>query len=138
MLQPENLTMEANPPSKRIWRPQYLESIPQSGGYANELVHSVSQGDSLPRHFHEELELGIRQGDGWRFNYRGTIHNVPADTLVMTQPGETHQVDWMSAENCTFRGLRIGTDLLQQVAIEVAGCDPQGAPKSESLRKTPV
>jgi hypothetical protein len=39
----------------------------------------------------------------------------------MTQPGETHQVDWMSTENCTFRGLRIGTDLLQQVAIEVAG-----------------
>jgi AraC-like DNA-binding protein len=113
MLQPKNLTMEANPPSKRIWRPQYLEST--------ELVHSVSQGDSLPRHFHEELELGIRQGDGWRFNYRGTIHNVPADTLVMTQPGETHQVDWMSTENCTFRGLRIGTDLLQQVATEVAG-----------------
>jgi AraC-like DNA-binding protein len=105
--------MEANPPFKRIWRPQYLESI--------ELVHSISQGDSLPRHFHEELELGIRQGDGWRFNYRGTKHNVPADTLVMTQPGETHQVDWMSTENCTFRGLRIGTDLLQQVAIEVAG-----------------
>jgi AraC-like DNA-binding protein len=105
--------MKANPPRKRIWRSQYLPSI--------ELVHNISQGDSLPRHFHEELELGIQQGGGWRFNYRGAMYSVPADTLVMTQLGETHQADWMSAENCTFRGLRIGTDLLQQVAIEVAG-----------------
>jgi AraC-like DNA-binding protein len=105
--------MKANPPLKRIWRSQYLQSI--------ELVHNVSQCDSLPRHFHEELELGIQQGGGWRFNYRGAMHSVPADTLVMTQLGETHQADWISAENCTFRGLRIGTDLLQQVATEIAG-----------------
>jgi AraC-like DNA-binding protein len=106
--------MKANPPHKRIWRSQYLQSI--------ELILSISQSDSLPRHFHEELELGIQQGSGgWRFNYRGTSHSVPANTLVITQLGETHQADWMSAENCTFRGLRIGTDLLQQVATEVAG-----------------
>jgi AraC-like DNA-binding protein len=105
--------MKANPPLKRIWRSQYLQSI--------ELVHNVSQGDSLPRHFHEELELGIQQGGGWRFDYRGAMHSVPADTLVMTQLGETHQADWISAENCTFRGLRIGADLLRQVATEVAG-----------------
>jgi AraC-like DNA-binding protein len=105
--------MKANPPLKRIWRSPYLQSI--------ELIHSVSQNDSLPRHFHEELELGIQQGGGWRFNYRGAMYSVPADTLVITQLGETHRADWMSAENCTFRGLRIGTDLLQQVATEVAG-----------------
>jgi AraC-like DNA-binding protein len=104
--------MAANP-STRIWRSQYLQSI--------ELVHSVSKGHSLPRHFHEELELGIRQGDGWQFNYRGTMHSVPSNTLVVTQPGEAHHADAMSAQDCTFRGLRIGADLLQQVAIEVAG-----------------
>jgi AraC-like DNA-binding protein len=99
--------------STRIWRSQYLKSI--------ELVHSVSKGHSLPRHFHEELELGIRQGDGWRFNYRGAMHSVPSNTSVVTQPGEAHHADAMSAQDCTFRGLRIGADLLQQVAIEVAG-----------------
>ncbi len=104
--------MTANP-STRIWRSQYLKSI--------ELVHSVSKGHSLPRHFHEELELSIRQGDGWQFNYRGTMHSVPSNTLVVTQPGEAHHADAMSDRDCTFRGLRVSVDLLQQVAIEVAG-----------------
>ena len=108
--------MTADLAPTKIWRSQYLPSI--------ELVHSVSKfppGYSVPRHFHEELELGIQQGDGWRFNYRGAMHSVPADTLVVIQPGETHHADWMSAQDCTFRGLRIATDLVQQVAIEVAG-----------------
>lgn len=105
--------MKANPSRTRIWRSQYLQSI--------ELVHGVSKSHSLPRHFHEELELGIRQGDGWQFNYRGTTYNVPSDTLVVTQPGEAHYADSRSAQDSTFRGLRIGTDLLQQVATEVAG-----------------
>jgi AraC-like DNA-binding protein len=105
--------MKVTPSRTRIWRPQYLRSI--------ELVHGVSKSHSLPRHFHEELELGIRQGDGWQFSYRGAMHSVPSNTLVVTQPGEAHQADCTSDQDCTFRGLRIGTDLLQQVAIEVAG-----------------
>ena len=105
--------MKANPSRTRIWRSQYLQSI--------ELVHSVSKSHSLPRHFHEELELCIRQGDGWQFNYRGAMHSVPSDTLVVTQPQEAHHADSTSDRNCTFRGLRVGADLLQQVAIEVAG-----------------
>lgn len=105
--------MKANPSRPIIWRSQYLPSI--------ELVHGVSKSHSLPRHFHEELELGIRQGDGWQFNYRGTTYNVPSDTLVVTQPGEAHYADSRSDRDCTFRGLRIGVDLLQQVAIEVVG-----------------
>ncbi len=105
--------MKANPSRTRIWRPQYLQSV--------ELVHSVSKCHSLPRHFHEELELCIRHGDGWQFNYRGAMHSVPSNTLVVTQPQEAHHADSRSAQDCTFRGLRVGADLLQQVAIEVAG-----------------
>ncbi len=115
--QPEKQPMKVNPSRTRIWRSQYLHSI--------ELVHGVSKGYSLPRHFHEELELGIRQGDGWKFNYRGAMHSVPSNTLVVTQPGEAHQADATSTQDCTFRGLRVGVDLLQQVAIEVAGRDTQ-------------
>lgn len=105
--------MKASPSRTIIWRSPNLRSI--------ELVHGVSKSYSLPRHFHEELELGIRQGDGWQFNYRGTTHSIPPDTLVVTQPGEAHQTNSTSDRDCTFRGLRVGTDLLQQVAIEVAG-----------------
>ena len=106
-------TMKANPSRTRIWRSQYLPSI--------ELVHGVSKIHSLPRHFHEELELGIRQGDGWQFNYRGATYSVPPNTLVVTQPGEAHHADCASDRDCTYRGLQIGVDLLQQVATEVAG-----------------
>jgi AraC-like DNA-binding protein len=106
----------------RIWRSHYLPSI--------ELLHNVGQSSHLlPRHFHEELELNIKQGDGWQFNYRGTTHNVPSDTLVITQPGEAHQVDStgdssgksIRQRDYIFRGLRIDLDLLKQVATEVAG-----------------
>lgn len=105
--------MTANPLRTRIWRSQYLPSI--------ELVHGVSKCYSLPRHFHDELELNIKQGDGWQFNYRGTTHSVPSDTLVVTQPSEAHQAESKSDRDCTFRGLRVSVDLLQQVATEVAG-----------------
>jgi AraC-like DNA-binding protein len=39
----------------------------------------------------------------------------------VTQPGEVHHVDCTSDQDCTFRGLRVGIDLLQQVATEVSG-----------------
>ena len=49
------------------------------------------------------------------------MYTVPSDTLVVTQPGEVHHANWMSERDCTFRGLRIDLDLLQQVALEIAG-----------------
>ena len=97
--------MKANPSRTRIGRSQHLQSI--------ELIHGVSGSYSLPRHFHDELELGIRQGDGWQFNYRGAMHNVPPDTLVVTQPGEAHYAHAASDRDCTFRGLRVDIALLQ-------------------------
>ena len=90
--------MKANPSRTRIWRSQYLPSTPQSGGYANELLHAVTYSHSLPCHFQEELDLDIRQGDGWHFNYRGARHNVPSNTLIVTQPGEK-QVSQTTVEN---------------------------------------
>ena len=108
-----NLSPTTNLSRTKIWRSQYLPSI--------ELVHGVSKSHWLPRHFHEELELGIRQGDGWQFNYRGATYSVPPNTLVVTQPGEAHYADCASDQHCTYRGLQVGVDLLQQVATEVAG-----------------
>ncbi len=111
--------MKANLPMKedllrpKLWRSRYLPSI--------EFFENTCKSFSLPRHFHDELELNLRQGNGWQLNYRGTIHSVPSETLVVTQPGESHQVDAPSDRQGTFRGLRVGIDLLQQVATEVAG-----------------
>jgi AraC-like DNA-binding protein len=111
--------MKANQPIKedtlrpKLWRSRYLPSI--------EFFENTCKSFSLPRHFHEELELVIRQGNGWQLNYRGMMYRVPSETLVVTQPGESHQVDAPSERGGTFRGLLVGLDLLQQVATEVAG-----------------
>jgi AraC-like DNA-binding protein len=105
--------MIVNSPYTRIGQSSYLRSI--------EWAQADGKNYSSPRHFHEELEVNIRQGDGWRFNYRGTRHSVPPNTLVLTQPGEAHQTDCTSDCDCLFRGVRVSADLLQQVAIEVAG-----------------
>jgi hypothetical protein len=43
--------MKENLLRPKIWRSHYLPSI--------ELVHGVSKSYSLPRHFHEELELPL-------------------------------------------------------------------------------
>ena len=48
---------------------------------------------------------------------------MPPDTLVVTQPGEAHQADSKSERDCTFRGLRVSMNLLQQVATDVARRD---------------
>jgi AraC-like DNA-binding protein len=105
--------MKENILRPKLWRSRYLPSI--------EFFQNTCKSFSLPRHFHEELELNLREGNGWQLNYRGTTHSVPSETLVVTQPGESHQVDAPSERNGTFRGLRVGMDLLQQVATEVAG-----------------
>jgi AraC-like DNA-binding protein len=111
--------MKANLPMKedllrpKLWRSRYLPSI--------EFFQNTCKSFSLPRHFHEELELNIRQGNGWQLNYRGVMHSVPSEILVVTQPGESHQVDAPSGRSGTFRGLRVGVELLQKVATEVAG-----------------
>lgn len=97
----------------KLWRSRYLPSI--------EFFQNTCKSFSLPRHFHEELELNLRQGNGWQLNYRGVMHSVPSETLVVTQPGESHQVDAPSERDGTFRGLRVDLDLLRQVATEVAG-----------------
>ena len=108
-----NLLMKEALLRPKLWRSWYLPSI--------EFFENTCQSFSLPRHFHDELELNLRQDNGWQLNYRGVMHSVPSETLVVTQPGESHQVDAPSERRGTFRGLRVGIDLLQQVATEVAG-----------------
>ena len=108
-----NLLMKEDLLRPKLWRSRYLPSI--------EFFQNTCKSFSLPRHFHEELELNLRQGNGWQLNYRGVMHSVPSETLVVTQPGESHQVDAPSERDGTFRGLRVGINLLQQVATEVAG-----------------
>lgn len=98
---------------KKVWRPQHIENL--------ELMHGTTASYSTPRHFHEELELLVVQGNAWKFHYRGTLNTVPDGTLTLHQPGEVHTAHFPNETSYTFRALRVHPTLLQNAATEVAG-----------------
>ena len=106
-------TKSADELIKKVWRPQHLENL--------ELIHGTSGSYSTPRHFHEELELLVVQGNAWKFHYRGVLNTVPAGTLTLHQPGEVHTAHFPDETSYTFRALRVHPTLLQNAATEVAG-----------------
>ncbi len=110
---------------RRVWQPQHIKNI--------EIAYRDSSSFSLPAHFHEELEITIMQGSDWKFDYRGTKFTVPPLSFTLTQPGEVHKASFESQINCRFNGLRIKTNLLQQLAQETTD-NYQGLP----LFPTPV
>lgn len=84
-------------------------------------MHGTSTSYSTPRHFHEELEITVTQGNAWDLYSRGDKHTVPPGTLTLTQPGEVHRTHLAGEVSCTFCGLHVAPALLQNVATEVAG-----------------
>mgnify|MGYP001794635992 CR=1 FL=1 len=104
---------------RRVWQPKHIENI--------EIAYRDSFCFSLPAHFHEELEITLMQGSNWNFDYRGEKFTVPPLSFTLTQPGEVHKASFESHFNCRFYGLRIKTDLLQQLIEEIKG-NYQGLP----------
>lgn len=104
---------------RRVWQPQHIENI--------EIAYRDSSRFNLPAHFHEELEITLMQGSNWNFDYRGEKFTVPPLGFTLTQPGEAHKASLESHFNCRFYGLRIKTDLLQQLTEEIKG-NYQGLP----------
>lgn len=104
---------------RRVWQPQHIKNI--------EIAYRNSSCFNLPAHFHEELEITLMQGSNWNFGYRGEKFTVPPFSFTLIQPGEAHKASFESHFNCRFYGLRIKTDLLQELAEEIKG-NYQGLP----------
>lgn len=104
---------------RRVWQPQHIQNI--------EIAYRDSSSFNLPDHFHEELEITLMQGSNWNFDYRGEKFTVPPFSFTLTQPGEAHKASLESHFNCRFYGLRVKTDLLQQLTPEIKG-NYQGLP----------
>ncbi len=103
-----------------VWRPGHMGGV--------EVVRGVATPHSAPRHFHEELEIGLRQGGGWEYHYQGAWHAVAPGALVLTPPGDVHMVRTSrEAADTVFYGLRLDADLLRRAATDVAG-HPRRAP----------
>ena len=97
-----------------VWRPPHLAGVEVVRGGADPHVH--------PRHFHEELEIGLRQGAGWEFHHRGAWHPVAPGILFLAPPGDVHMARAPSgAVDAVFHGLRLDADLLRRAATDLAG-----------------
>jgi len=101
-----------------VWRPRHAHGV--------EVVRGSAM-PSTPRHFHEELEIGLKQGGGWEFHHGGTWHTVAPDTLVLTPPGDVHMMrSPHGADDGVYHGLRLDADLLRHAATELAGHPRRG------------
>jgi len=97
-----------------VWRPRHVGGV--------EMVRGVATPHSAPRHFHEELEVGLRQGGGWEFYHRGAWHAVAPGTIVLTPPGDVHMVRApREAADTVYYGVRLDVDLLRRAATDLAG-----------------
>jgi len=103
-----------------VWRPRHVGGV--------EMVRGIDTPHSAPRHFHEELEVGLRQGGGWEFHHCGAWHAVSPGTIVLTPPGSVHMVRApRGAADTVYYGFRLDVDLLQRAATGLAG-RPRHAP----------
>jgi len=97
-----------------VWRPGHMGGV--------EVVRGIATPHNAPRHFHEELEIGLRQGGGWEYHHQGAWHAVAPGALVLTPPGDVHMVRTSrEAADTVFYGLRLDADLLRRAATDVAG-----------------
>jgi len=102
-------------PGRRVavWRPRHVGGV--------EVVRGGGAPYSAPRHFHEELEIGLRQGGGWELHYRGAWRAVAPGTLVLTPAGDVHMVRVSrGAADAVFHGVRLDADLLRRAATDLA------------------
>jgi len=104
---------------KAVWRPQHVDGV--------EVVRGAGGPYSTPRHFHEEMEVGLTQGSGWGFYHRGAWQDVAPQILVLTPPGDVHMVRSPRGARVVYHGLRLDANLIQRAATDLAG-RPQRVP----------
>jgi len=103
-----------------VWRPRHVGGV--------EVVRGDNAPHTTPRHFHEELEISLYQGDGWASHHHGAWQAVAPGVLVLTPPGDIHMSRApRGAAGATFHGLRLDAALLRRAATDLAG-RPRHAP----------
>jgi len=102
-----------------VWRPPHVDGV--------EVVRGAGGPYSTPRHFHDEMEVGLTQGSGWELYHCGAWQDVAPGILVLTPPGDVHMVRSPGGGRVVYHGLRLDADVLQRAATDLAG-RPQRVP----------
>ena len=103
----------------RLWRAHDLGNL--------EVLQASYTKHSFARHTHEEFMIGVIEGGGCEFYYRGDTHIALAGSIVLINPGEVHDGSGAETARLAYRALYPAVAVLQRVASEFAG-KRQGVP----------
>ena len=68
-----------------------------------------------PRHSHETYSVGVIIGGIGGTIYRGSLHQIPPESLVLINPGEPHTGFAAECESLNYRMLYLRPQVIQQV-----------------------
>jgi hypothetical protein len=85
--------------------------------------YAPGPASALPKHSHEEYQVGLSLDFPGEYYYRGTRYGVPVGSLSIVHPGEVHSArdpeDRHTA--ATFRMIYVAPTLFQKAAVEISG-----------------
>jgi AraC-like DNA-binding protein len=114
-----NATNSTEQEQARLWRAHDLGNL--------EVLQASYTKHSFARHTHEEFMIGVIEGGGCEFYYRGDTHIALAGSIVLINPGEVHDGSGAETARLVYRALYPAVDVLQRIASEFAG-KHQGVP----------
>lgn len=85
--------------------------------------YSAGAVEPLPKHSHDEYQLGISFNCQGEYFYRGAYHPVPIGNLSIIHSGEVHSPSERTylPQRATFWMMHVDPSLLEETASEIAG-----------------
>lgn len=85
--------------------------------------YAPGPAEELPKHFHDEYQIGVSVNFPGEYTYRGTRYPVPAGSLNVIHPGEMHSARDTKYRHiyADFRKVYITPARVQAMAYELTG-----------------
>lgn len=96
----------------RFWRDRALNNM--------EVLKATYVTHAFSRHSHEGYAIGAIEAGVERFEYRGSVYQAPAGSLVIIHPGEVHTGSAGAQEGWQYRMTYPAVSLMQQAAGELS------------------
>ena len=99
-----------------------VETWQMSGILIEKYAYSAGAVEPLPKHSHQEYQLGISFDCQGEYFYRGAYHPIPIGNLSIIHSGEVHAPSERTylAQAATFLMMQIEARVWEQTALEIA------------------
>ena len=86
-------------------------------------IYSAGSVEPLPKHSHQEYQLGMSFNCQGEYFYRGAYHPVPIGSLSIIHSGEVHSPSERTylPQPATFWMMHVDPIVLEETALEIAG-----------------